>query len=136
MGSDKLAEVAVANGTRIVSRAAADDSNALLHFFLARSPALVWLWASKPSPGASSTVPPTPNPPASPRWNPASQAPPTTPHPLAPWRFTRYLPPPGTPFVVEYSKCSAVSGNTMGWMACAAIAASLNPCKISFSFPG
>lgn len=42
----------------------------------------------------------------------------------------------GTPLVVEYSKCSTVSGCTMGWMACAAIAASLNPCRISLSLPG
>ena len=42
----------------------------------------------------------------------------------------------GTPLVVEYSKCSTASGCTMGWMACAAIAASLNPCRISLSLPG
>lgn len=42
----------------------------------------------------------------------------------------------GTPLVVEYSKCSAMSGCTIGWMACAAIAASLNPCRISLSLPG
>ena len=42
----------------------------------------------------------------------------------------------GTPLVVEYSKCSTVSGCTTGWMACAAIAASLNPCRISLSLPG
>lgn len=44
--------------------------------------------------------------------------------------------PPGTPLLVEYSKCSASPGKTRGWIACAAIAASLKPCRISFSFPG
>ena len=42
----------------------------------------------------------------------------------------------GTPLLVEYSKCSAVSGCTIGWIACAAIAASLKPCRISLSLPG
>ena len=42
----------------------------------------------------------------------------------------------GTPLLVEYSKCSTASGCTIGWMACAAIAASLNPCRISLSLPG
>ncbi len=42
----------------------------------------------------------------------------------------------GTPLLVLYSKCSAVSGCTIGWMAWAAIAASLNPCRISLSLPG
>ncbi len=43
---------------------------------------------------------------------------------------------PGTPLLVEYSKCSAVSGYTIGWIACAAIAPSANPCRMSFSLPG
>ena len=43
---------------------------------------------------------------------------------------------PGTPLVVEYSKCSASPGCTMPKIACAAIAASLKPCRISFSLPG
>jgi len=57
-----------------------------------------------------------------------------------PWCCTRlrserrYL--PGTPFEVEYSKCSALSGWRIGWMACAACAASAKPDRISFSLPG
>ena len=43
---------------------------------------------------------------------------------------------PGKPFVVEYSKCSASPGCTTPKIACAATAASLNPCRISLSFPG
>ena len=42
----------------------------------------------------------------------------------------------GMPFVVEYSKCSASPGCTMPKIACAAMAASLKPCRISFSLPG
>lgn len=42
----------------------------------------------------------------------------------------------GTPFVVEYSKWSASPGWTSGWMACAAIAASEKPHRMSFSLPG
>jgi hypothetical protein len=42
----------------------------------------------------------------------------------------------GRPLLVEYSKCSAWPGWTMGKIACAATAASLNPCRISFSLPG
>ena len=45
-------------------------------------------------------------------------------------------PGPCTPLVVEYSKCSASPGNTRGWIACAAIAASEKPCRISLSLPG
>ena len=37
--------------------------------------------------------------------------------------------------VVEYSKCSAWFGRARGKIACAAIAASLNPCRISLSLP-
>ena len=44
--------------------------------------------------------------------------------------------PAGTPVVVEYSKCSASPGRTIGKIACAAVAASLKPCRISFSLPG
>ena len=44
--------------------------------------------------------------------------------------------PAGTPLLVLYSKCSASPGKTRGWMACAAIAASEKPCRISFSLPG
>src|SRR5262249_55062809 len=43
---------------------------------------------------------------------------------------------PGTPFVVEYSKCSASPGWTSGWMAWAAMAASEKPQRISLSLPG
>ncbi len=43
---------------------------------------------------------------------------------------------PGTPFVVEYSKCSASPGWTSGWIACAASAASAKPDRISLSLPG
>src|SRR6185312_1289721 len=43
---------------------------------------------------------------------------------------------PGTPFVVEYSKCSASPAWTSGKMACAAIAASANPERMSLSLPG
>jgi hypothetical protein len=42
----------------------------------------------------------------------------------------------GTPLVVEYSKCKASPGWTTPKIACAATAASLNPCRISLSFPG
>ena len=42
----------------------------------------------------------------------------------------------GTPLLVEYSKCSAVPGCTMGWIAWAAMAPSLNPCRINLSLPG
>jgi hypothetical protein len=44
--------------------------------------------------------------------------------------------PAGTPFVVEYSKCSASPGWTSGWIACAAAAASAKPERISLSLPG
>ncbi len=42
----------------------------------------------------------------------------------------------GTPLVVEYSKCSASLGRARGKIACAAMAASLNPWRMSLSLPG
>ena len=52
------------------------------------------------------------------------------------WRVPWCYEPPGTPLVVEYSKCKASPGRTTPKIACAAIAASLNPSSISFNFPG